>query len=116
MQISLLGVMLPIMFPSTHTSLLSWNLMHMVCRVLHALNWIQVCSILKFSLVAFVDNFCGGFMVFIFMSLHLQLKQRTLVAVECAQEKSCTLLLVFIMVRRIKEPAAAGGLEIAFNF
>jgi hypothetical protein len=50
------------------------------------------------------------------MSLHLQLNQRTLVAVECAQEKSCTLLLVFIMVRRIKEPAAAGGLEIAFNF
>ena len=40
-------------------------------------------------------------MVFIFMSLRLQLNQRTLVAVNTAKEKSCTLLLVVILVRRL---------------
>jgi hypothetical protein len=40
-------------------------------------------------------------MVLMFVSLHLQLNQRTLVAVESAQEKSGTLLMELILVPRL---------------
>jgi hypothetical protein len=52
------------------------------------------------------------------MSLHLQLNQRTLLAVECAQEKSSTLLMLLILVPRLAVnllPTVVSKLNLAFD-